>query len=1052
MTSAVSFQRELKRMFERDQRVIEDFFSRRKLVEWFRVQALIDYSVEGIPEAIGEMGLALKSEMLAFYYRFEEEKELKLSQFYHRQLKGTVLLPKEESDTTNFLYFKDKGGQIASKIIEKQPVPFPVKFKKNQHPYALRVEGGKLLWIITFPFFSQFEIDNYALKAGDLLGQFILAKPLELNLDEIGQDMGVHFNLYTIDGKMEQGLIEFPDLDLENTVFSSDTVITLKDQSGEKYNGLLLPLTYLGTNIGYLSASISQKETTQKVSEIIIVLLLIALGIFISVLALSWFIFIRFTRPIIGLTKASTAIAQGDLNQDIEIIGNDELGTLASSFAHMRDSVRNQIQELQKMDRLKDEFLANTSHELRTPLHGIVGLAEAMMSNTDESSRERHQLSMIANSGHRLSRLINDLLDFYKMKDHGIRLQKDLILLQNLSESVITFSKPLVRERPIELINEVPPDFPPLYVDENRLEQILFNLVNNAIKFTEKGFIKIQASVVEDKAKISVLDSGIGIPEDQQERVFDVFNQVDGSISREQVGTGLGLSITKKLVELHDGTLELESQVNQGTCLSFTMELAKEYEKRVQQNISNDRLFDLKDRFIDHLLPQTHLQEQPFENEARETGKTILAVDDEMVNLEILGSVLSSAGYRLILASGGEEALELIQKDTPDLILLDLMMPRMSGYELCRIIRTRWDLMALPIIILTAKNQLRDLEEGFEAGANDFMTKPFHAKEILARIRTQILAKEAYLQVRENEQLKEEIQHRKQLEHDLQQAQKRLTKILDEEENGIVCLNREGTIVFCNKAIGFISGHPPQTIKGAPNTILFMDLDFHHELKPLFHSQEKKVIPTQIRLKQGGWQDIIIYVSVITMENESLMTLICSRSPSFTEGAPSKEENGDLSLPSHSNLMNNVDQRLFALEQAVKGMISTVSGNVGDRLIESSLIQEYRDPIEEDLRDAITKVMTLALNYWETSTNKTKIELAEESQIWHVNIDDGSFKTRTLNRYLNVKTLPKKPRVQEVIRTANFVLEHCPTLPSQKTILEQAVYKLQFIQRHFQGH
>lgn len=1215
ITSVVSFQRELRRMFERDQRVVDDFFSRRKLTEWFRGQALINYSVEEIPEAIGEMGVALKSDKLAFYYGLEGSEALQLSQYYDRTLAGTVLIDYVNGKTQH-LYAKNKDGQILSqKLSPQNSLPFPIEFSEFPQTPSIMLASETILWNVVFSFISKFNISTYGLKEGDILGKFVLSKPIEINLDEIGNDLGVHFNLYTSDGKMGQGIVPFADLDLQSTLFSGTEVTSLQDTQGNQYDALISPIYYGDQVIGYLSASIPQTVTTQKVTETINFLLFIALSVFVAVFVWSWILFIRFTTPIRELTRASIAIAKGNLDQDIQVYGHDELGTLARSFIRMRESIRNQIHlteeksleiakernmlrniidtipdliyvknrkhefevanypitvslnctdryqvlgksnaeiyptdrveaitnaeaqvmetrtpllnveepmvisgrklwmlstkipwidsrgevvgvigvsrditekvqaeaalkqysaelkqknelieernrklneqielteqknvELQEMDRMKDEFLANTSHELRTPLHGIVGLAEAMIAQASFSEHEHHQLSMMAASGRRLSSLINDLLDFYKMKEHGIRLQKKPLLIQNLADSIITFSKPLVGDRPIILSNDIPQDFPALCADESRLEQILYNLVNNAIKFTEKGTVRITAQQIDETARISVEDSGIGIPDDQQSNIFDIFTQVDGSVSRERLGTGLGLSITKKLIELHGGTLEVQSQLDRGSCFSFTMAITSAPIESENNTISGSLLKDLQDRFFDQ-IPQIESQEPVLPTAAKADQKTILAIDDEAVNLEILRAIITGAGHHFISATGGEEALACLQKGVPDLILLDLMMPRMSGYELCRLVRTRWGLLSLPIVILSAKNQLSDLEEGFDAGANDYLTKPFHAKEILARVRTHLLAKDAYVQLRENQRLKEEIQERKRLEADLQTSQKQLAGILDSEENGVICLNAQGKIVFSNKAMEALMAIDAQRLQEMQMPQIFPQLAQQVDFQKWLGNPEKQVIQTEMMPHQGMQKTVSLYVSSMTIDNEDFVILICSAVGNSSKTINSGETEKWSAQPETLEAINHVDQRLFALENVIRGMMVSSPGGIYPS--EPPLLNQYQTPTEHDFRHAIIDVMTLSLNYWELSTQKSKIELAEESQIWHVNVEDGTYKTRTLNRYLKEKSLPKNPRIQEVIRTAHYVLENCPGLGSKKTILEQAVQKLQLIHRNY---
>jgi two-component system sensor histidine kinase ChiS len=227
--------------------------------------------------------------------------------------------------------------------------------------------------------------------------------------------------------------------------------------------------------------------------------------------------------------------------------------------------------ELQRLDRLKDEFLANTSHELRTPLNGIIGLAESMIDGATGALTkiQATNLSMIATSGRRLSQLVNDLLDFSQLKHRQIELKLKPVGIRGITDLVVQICHPLIGGKNLQIVNKISEEIPPLLADENRLQQILYNLVGNAIKFTDQGLIEVSAKIISDEDElghenrqlaITIADTGIGIPEDRLERIFADFEQGDGSTARKYGGTGLGLSVTKQLVELHGGSISVKSR------------------------------------------------------------------------------------------------------------------------------------------------------------------------------------------------------------------------------------------------------------------------------------------------------------------------------------------------------------------------------------------------------------------------------------------------------------------------------------------------------------
>ncbi len=483
----------------------------------------------------------------------------------------------------------------------------------------------------------------------------------------------------------------------------------------------------------------------------------LGLAIFIG-LATSKYI----VQPILRLKFAATAFAGGEFNQIVNLERDDELGVLAKAFNSMADQLRSSFSaleakniELQQLNQLKDEFLANTSHELRTPLNGIIGIAESLIDGaTGELPQQTNSnLILIISSGRRLSTLINDILDFSKLKHQTLELQIKPIGLREIAALVLSLSQPLIGTKSLHLINAISSELPLAAADENRLQQILYNLIGNAIKFTESGTIKISAQVIHssvlvDSEKstannellaITVSDTGIGIPENKLDKIFESFEQGDGSTARNYGGTGLGLAVTKQLVELHGCQIWVSSTVDVGSKFTFTLPIShSQLDFTDRESSSPEKVQQLMARPLVQLITAN-----PSELTVKELAENhqlkILVVDDEPINIQVIVNNLSLENYTIIQASNGIEAIEIIDKGLkPDLILLDVMMPRMTGYEVCKKVRERFAALELPIVMLTAKNQTEDLVEGFNLGANDYLTKPFIKKELLARIKTHI--------------------------------------------------------------------------------------------------------------------------------------------------------------------------------------------------------------------------------------------------------------------------------------------------------------------------
>ncbi|MBD1814305.1 ATP-binding protein [Microcoleus vaginatus DQ-U2] len=485
-----------------------------------------------------------------------------------------------------------------------------------------------------------------------------------------------------------------------------------------------------------------------------VLLCLAALGMatVLGILTSRWII-----QPLIKLKNAAIALSEGQFDQTVKLDRSDELGVLAAAFNSMAaqlqasfTALETKNTELQRLDKLKDEFLANTSHELRTPLNGIIGIAESLIDGATGQLPEstNFNLALISSSGKRLSSLINDLLDFSQLKHKTIELQIKSVGLREIVSVIVTLSQPLVGKKNLQLINSVAPELPPIAADENRLQQILYNLIGNAIKFTESGRVEISAELVTGNAQspsnsqlaITVSDTGIGIPEDKLERIFESFEQADGSTAREYGGTGLGLTVAKQLVELHGGKIGVSSTVGVGSQFIFTLPVSESQPdfSSIQPRLTEGSPILITPEFAGKSsIINSHLSDN---SDLLESEKLkVLVVDDEPINIQVIINSLSLANYEITQASNGLEALNLIESGfKPDLILLDVMMPQMTGYEVCREVRKKYSPLEMPILMLTAKNQTTDLVEAFNLEANDYVTKPFIKKELLARINTQI--------------------------------------------------------------------------------------------------------------------------------------------------------------------------------------------------------------------------------------------------------------------------------------------------------------------------
>ncbi len=339
------------------------------------------------------------------------------------------------------------------------------------------------------------------------------------------------------------------------------------------------------------------------------------------------------------------------------------LQTLADQIAIAIDNARSYelaqqaINEMRELDRLKSQFLANMSHELRTPLNSIIGFSRVILKGIDGPITELQDqdLNAIYNSGQHLLRLINDILDLSKIDAGKMELAFEDVNVSELLQSVIPTANGLIKEKPLKLEQNITPNLPIVHADATRLRQVLINLLSNAAKFTDEGTITIfaesqTAESGQPEVVIKVTDTGPGISEEDQKKLFQAFSQVDSSPTRKTGGTGLGLSISKRLIELHGGRIDVISEVGKGSTFYFTLP-----------------------------IPST-APTQDF-NDIQPEGKTILAVEDDNQIIGLYERYLKPQGYKVVGLTDPTQALSRARQLKPFVITLDIMMPGKDGWS-----------------------------------------------------------------------------------------------------------------------------------------------------------------------------------------------------------------------------------------------------------------------------------------------------------------------------------------------------------------------------------
>lgn len=381
-------------------------------------------------------------------------------------------------------------------------------------------------------------------------------------------------------------------------------------------------------------------------------------------------------------------------------------------------------EKLIQQNKLKDEFLANASHELRTPLQVILNLTENLLEGKKGTLNLKQQESLlfIHQEGQRLIRLVWDLLDASRIKKGELILKLGLVKPYAITDEILREMKLLVpSEKSITFENKMDKNFPPVYADTDKFRQIIYNLVHNAIKYTRQGEILVLGEVVSGYAKITVKDTGIGIEDKHHKEIFDTFYRVNNENYIEQ-GLGLGLSISRYLVEAQGGTISVDSIYGKGSSFSFTLPLYNQNEE---------------ESGIVQLDTQTDLKlKEKREDKTRQNGPEILIVDDELENQQVLKNMLNELNVNTRVTSNGGEALEIIQKNKIDLVIVDFLLPDMCGSELCKEIRREYSMVELPIILLTASGKIAGDINIFKYGINDFHRKPVHLVELRSRVQS----------------------------------------------------------------------------------------------------------------------------------------------------------------------------------------------------------------------------------------------------------------------------------------------------------------------------
>jgi CheY-like chemotaxis protein/nitrogen-specific signal transduction histidine kinase len=376
----------------------------------------------------------------------------------------------------------------------------------------------------------------------------------------------------------------------------------------------------------------------------------------------------------------------------------------------LKDELEIAKNKAEESTKLKSQFLANMSHEIRTPINGIIGMSQLAI-NSKDSNKIKDYIQKIDLSAKNLLGIINDILDFSKIEADKLTIEKSKINLHDIIDNVISLISFTIDKKDINLSVKYEKNIHKIFLaDSLRISQILINLLSNAVKFTEQGEVKLIVTKIKtNRYKFQIQDTGIGLTKEQISKLFKSFSQADSSTTKKYGGTGLGLAISKKLVELMNGKIWVESQKDIGSNFIFEIDLEELYEEQNHNLLENENI-------------------NYFEKMKKLKKAKILLVEDNEINQEIMLASLKESSLDIDIANNGQIAVEKAKQNNYELILMDIQMPIMDGYEATKEIRSLN--INTPIIALTANIIKEDFEKGKSVGMNEYLLKPIELDKL----------------------------------------------------------------------------------------------------------------------------------------------------------------------------------------------------------------------------------------------------------------------------------------------------------------------------------
>jgi len=544
----------------------------------------------------------------------------------------------------------------------------------------------------------------------------------------------------------------------------------------------------------------------------------------------------------------------------LDLVAGQLAAAIANSHAHEEE--RRRAEALAEIDRAKTAFFSNVSHEFRTPLTLMLGpLEEALAAPAEALPQRRGDLALVHRNGLRLLRLVNTLLDFSRIEAGRVQASYEPVELAGFTAELASVFRAATEKAGLTLTVDCPPLAEPVWIDRDMWEKIVLNLISNAFKFTLEGGIAVRLRKENAAAVLAVEDTGTGIPADELPRLFDRFHRVEGARGRTHEGTGIGLALVQELVKLHGGTVGAESELGQGSIFTVTIPLGaahlpadrlKAERTLVSTALGAKPYVEEALRWLPGAAPglaeeveRELLAEQPPVASAAQRA-TILLADDNADMRDYVRRLLTPI-YEVKTAADGEAALAALHEGRPDLVLSDVMMPGLDGFGLLRQIRADAKLADLPVILLSARAGEEASIEGLDAGADDYLVKPFSARELLARIRTNL----------------EMARTRRAADEALRQAYRETTDILESIDDAFFAVDGEWRFTYVNRRAEELWGRRREELAARSIWDAFPDAigtPIHDAMKRAM--RERRTITCEApSVVTGGWLRCAFYPS-----------------------------------------------------------------------------------------------------------------------------------------------------------------------------------------------